>query len=89
MSNCLVLSTLALFFSKVILPVSSLGLDHALTTEESATHRMRTLLTSFFESDLALAAGLLCLGISPILRIGYDDQLVNIFPDSIDCQSIR
>ncbi len=70
--------SLALFFSKLILPVSSLGLDHALLQKKAplpdaySTHFILRI-------GVNLAMGLLCLGISPLLRVEYDDQLVNIF----------
>jgi O-antigen/teichoic acid export membrane protein len=70
--------SLALFFTKLILPVSSLGLDHALLQKKAplpdaySTHFILRI-------GVNLAMGLLCLGISPLLRVEYDDQLVNIF----------
>jgi O-antigen/teichoic acid export membrane protein len=70
--------TLALFFSKLILPFSSMGLDHALlqkrqtTPENCSTHFI-------LRTGFSFIFGLLCLGIAPILRIGYEEQLVTIF----------
>jgi O-antigen/teichoic acid export membrane protein len=70
--------SLALFFSKLILPLSSLGLDHALLQKKAPSPDA---FSTHFILRIAFSAavGLLCLGISPVLRIGYDDQLVNIF----------
>lgn len=72
------LITLALFFSKLILPVSSWGLDHALLQKKQASPGDFS--THFIlRTGFSLIIGLLCLGISPVLKISYNQLLITIF----------
>lgn len=70
--------SLAMVFSRFVLPFSALGLDHALLQKKEPSEDAYS--THFvLRVGFSAIAGLLCFGISPILRIGFDDQLVNIF----------
>ena len=70
--------SLAMVFSRFVLPFSSLGLDHALLQKKAPSEEAYS--THFIlRIGFSIIVGLTCLGISPIMRIGFDDQMVNIF----------
>ena len=70
--------SLALVFSRLVLPFSTLGLDHALLQKKAPSEEAYS--THFIlRIGFSVLTGLLCLGISPIMRIGLDDLVVNIF----------
>ncbi len=70
--------TLALFFSKLLLPFSSMGLDHALLQKK---HTLPDQYSTHFilRFGFSLIISILCLGIIPILQSGYNQQFATIF----------
>jgi lipopolysaccharide exporter len=70
--------TLALFFSTFILPLSTLGIDNALIQEKLPT---KNSFSTHFSLRILLNLLVIVLSFlfSPLLRLFYDDLLVNVF----------
>ena len=69
---------LAIVFSRFILTISSLGLDHALIQKKTPSPDGYS--THFIlRVGLSLVSLLFCFGISSFLKLRYEEQLVNIF----------